>query len=151
MIKLWWKHSKQIYQMPKICWSTLNAFRKKTSQFNPKRPGWFCINHSGQNWVQVLDSNKVLPDRWKDIMLGEFLADNPVANCMGNYNNFGLSSDGSWWSTSVSCMVSPHDWSLISGWGSYFNTDLYSWLFPPKGWRSSEKPTAKHKSRRKQV
>ena len=130
------KTSKQIYRMPKICWSTLNAFRKKTSQFNPKRPALFCINHSGQNWVQVLDSNKVLPDRWKDIMLGEFLADNPVANCMDNDNNFGLR----WFLVVNFCLmyglsswVKPHKWLrvLLQHW----------WLFPPKGWSSSEKPT----------
>ena len=100
------KTSKQVYRMPKICWSTLNAFRRKLHSSIPKDQDDFVSTILDKIEFKFLT---VTNGRWKDIMLGEFLADNPVATCMDNDNNFGLSSDGSWWSTSVSCMVSPHE------------------------------------------
>ena len=95
------KTSKQICRMPKNYRCTLNAFRRKLHGLIPKELDDFDpsiilgkIEHGEK--VLILDSNKDLPENWKDIQLSEYLPDNPGEDCVEeniNPSDAGISED----------------------------------------------------------
>ena len=88
--------------MPKNYQCTLNAFRRKLHGLIPKELDDFDqsiilgkIEHGEK--VLILDSNKDLPENWKDIQLSEYLPDNPGEDCVEeniNPSDAGTSEDG---------------------------------------------------------
>ena len=87
--------------MPKNYQCTLNAFRRKLHGLIPKELDDFDpsiilgkIEHGEK--VLILDSNKDLPENWKDIQLSEYLPDNPGEDCVEeniNPSDAGISED----------------------------------------------------------